>query len=95
MKDHDPMSRPILKLRDNFMETSIDDEIVVMELDKGTFFSLTGTSLSIWGALDDELDHDALLARLAGEFGVVADDIAQDVDDFLGQLRDAGLITGG
>lgn len=88
------MSRPISKLRDNFMEAPIDDEIVVMDLAKGTFFSLTGTSLAIWAALDEEPARDALLERLAGEFGVSSDAIASDVDAFLGQLREAGLISG-
>lgn len=88
------MSRPISKLRDNFMEAPIDDEIVVMDLAKGTFFSLTGTSLAIWAALDEEPARDALLERLAGEFGVASDSIASDVDAFLGQLREAGLISG-
>ena len=83
----------IVKRRDRFTEADIDDEIVVMRLDNGEFFSLSGTSAEIWRLIDGSRDRGALVAALAADF----DDesrIAADVDAFLVQLRETGLLAG-
>ncbi len=77
----------------HFTETTIDDEIVVMSLDSGDFFSLTGTAKSVWLALDAAFDRAGIIARLTDEFGAGADVIAGDVDAFLAQLSAAGLLV--
>jgi hypothetical protein len=77
----------------HFTEATIDDEIVVMSLDSGDFFSLTGTAKSIWLALDDLPDRAGIIARCADEFHAGTDAIAGDVDAFLAQLGAAGLLV--
>lgn len=87
------MTRVLTKARDRFTETEIDDEIVVMSLDSGDFFSLTGTARAIWDLLDQELDRDGLVAALAREYGVDPDPVGADVDAFLASLAAAGLLA--
>jgi len=84
----------LAKAAGQFTETEIDDEVVVMSLTSGDFFSLTGTARAIWLALDGQHDRAGLIAALAAEFGAEPDTIAPDVDDFLAQLSAAGLLTG-
>jgi pyrroloquinoline quinone biosynthesis protein D len=84
----------LAKAAGRFTETSIDDEIVVMSLDSGDFFSLTGTARAIWLALDGQHDRAGLINSLAADFGAGPDEIADDVDAFLAQLTAAGLLTG-
>lgn len=76
-----------------YAETAIDDEIVVMSLASGDFYSLTGVARDIWQRIDGKTDRDALVAALAGEYGVAAAIIGPDVDEFLAQLRGAGLLA--
>ena len=83
----------LAKAAGQFTETEIDDEVVVMSLTSGDFFSLTGTARAIWLALDGQHDRAGLIAALAAEFGAAPDAIAPDVDDFLAQLSAAGLLT--
>lgn len=83
----------LAKATDAFTETAIDDEIVVMSLADGDFFSLTGTARDIWQRLDGGLDRDGLVAAIAAEYGVAAADIGADVDAFLAQLRSAGMLA--
>ena len=83
----------ITKQIGQFTETDIDDEIVVMRLDNGEFFSLSGTSAAIWRMIDGQRDRAALLAALAFEFGASQASIAADVDEFLLQLEDLGLLA--
>jgi pyrroloquinoline quinone biosynthesis protein D len=81
------------KIPDRFSETRIDDEIVVMQLDSGVFFSLTGTAAAIWELIDGTRDRSAVLAMLARQFDGGATGIASEVDTFLAQLAEAGLVA--
>lgn len=83
----------ITKLVDRFTETDIDEEIVIMQLSSGEFFSLSETASAIWRLLDGYRDRAALIAALTEEFGIDPNLIAAEVDEFLLQLREAGLIA--
>ncbi len=89
------MTVPLRKNPQAFSETAIDGEVVLLNLNDGTFFSLTGTAAEIWPLIDGLRDRPALLADLAAEHGTTAEVIAADVDHFLAQLTDAGFIAAG
>lgn len=86
------MSAVLRKIPDRFSETRIDAEIVVMQLDTGVFFSLTGTAAAIWELIDGTRDRAALLIALATRFDCNATEIVPEVDAFLVQLAEAGLV---
>jgi hypothetical protein len=90
-----PLTGPISKRHDSFVETAIDDETVVMSLQSGDFFSLRGSAAAIWELLDGTRDRAAICAQLALEHTAQPDDIARDVDAFLNDLVSAGLIAAG
>lgn len=83
----------LTKRPDRFTETEIDDEIVVMHLDSGEFFSLTGTAAAIWRLIDGTRDRAALIHTLAAEFDGEERQVSTDVDEFLTQLRKIGLVS--
>ena len=81
------------KQSDRFTEADIDSEIVVMRLDNGEFFSLSGTSAAIWRLIDGKRDRAALLAALREQFDGAQTSITADVDEFLARLRETGLLV--
>lgn len=83
----------IRKRVDRFTETDIDEEIVIMRLSNGEFFSLSETSASVWRLIDGRRDRQALIAALSEEFDSEPGQIASDVDDLLRQLQDAELLA--
>ena len=83
----------ISKQLGRFSETEIDDEIVVMHLDTGEFFSLAGTAAATWRLIDGTRNRSALIAELASEFEADESEIAIDVDQFLERLREVGLLA--
>ncbi len=89
------MSKLITKSAASFSETAIDDEVVVMHLSSGEFFSLTGTGRALWLLIDGQRSRDAVLAAAAAQFGAEPAAIASDVDDFLAQLSAAGFLDAG
>lgn len=88
------MNTTLAKAADGFSETMIDDEVVVMNLESGDFFSLTGTAAAIWALIDGTRDRAELIADLAAQFACDAADITADVEGFLAELAAAGLLDG-
>lgn len=86
------MSQILVKAADRFSETAIDDEVVVMSLESGDFFSLTGTARAIWALIDGTRTRAALLTDLAESFGLAEAELVGDLDAFLVQLRAAGML---
>lgn len=82
------------KLIGQFSETTVDDEVVVMHLGTGDFFSLKDSAKAIWEHIDGVRSRDAIIADLARDYGVTGEQIAPQVDEFLLRLSDAGLLAG-
>lgn len=89
------MNAVLSKLAGNFSETAIDDEIVVMNLASGDFFSLTGTARAIWLLVDGTRDLTAVTAALAADYGADPDAIGPEVAGFVAELEAAGLVGRG
>ena len=87
------MNTAIRKATENFSETAIDDEIVVMSLASGDFYSLTGTAREIWLLIDGARDRAALIDQLCATYDTPAATVAEDVDAFLADLGGAGLLV--
>lgn len=85
------MTVPLRKLTDAFSETAIGDEIVVMSLSSGDFFSLEDTGRAIWLLIDGTRDEAGVLAALAEQYGGDVD--RGEVVQFLTALCDAGFLA--
>jgi pyrroloquinoline quinone biosynthesis protein D len=89
------VTQPLIKQSARFSETVIDDEVVVMSLESGDFFSLTGTARDIWMLIDGTRDRAVLLSQLAARYECPEAEIAEDINAFLEQLNQAGLLGAG
>lgn len=83
----------IRKLAGNFTEADIDDEIVIMRLDNGELLSLADTAAAVWRLIDGRRGEEALVEALAAEFAADKAQIADDVRDLLGELKEARLVA--
>lgn len=83
----------LVKRTERFAETEVDDEVVVMRLDNGDFFSLAGTAAATWRLIDGTRNRAALVTALTTEFDGDEAEIAADVDEFLVKLREMGLLA--
>ena len=84
----------ITKQADRFTEADIGEEIVVMRLDNGEFFSLSGTAAAIWRLIDGKRDRTALRDLLAAQFDGDASTMAADMDTFLAELKEMEILGG-
>ena len=70
----------------------IDGEGVIMNLKSGNYYSVRGTAVSLWTALEQGLGTSGLVAELAAVYDADAAVIEQDVLGFIDKLCEEGLI---
>lgn len=71
---------------------TIDGEAVIINLERGIYFSIRGTGLSIWTDLLNGVGIDAVADRLKSSYGSTGADITADARRFLDRLVDEGLV---
>jgi hypothetical protein len=84
---------PELKLRHAGVAwKEVDGEVVALDEQGAVYLAANAAGAVIWRALADGTTHAALVAGLVDEFGVATDRASADVDAFLADLRERGLL---
>ncbi|MEP7316317.1 MAG: PqqD family protein [Sphingomicrobium sp.] len=83
----------LTKQNDRLTETEIDDEIVVMHLDTGEFYSFTGTAAAIWRLIDGTRCGAEVAGSLSNDYDRGKTDISIEVDQFIAELKELGLVA--
>ena len=90
----DPTLKPQMRVRriDKVLDADIDDETVVMDIDKGRYFGFNKTGTRIWSLLAEPMVIRDLCDHLTAEFNVPPEQCEPEVFDFLGSLLTRGLL---
>jgi hypothetical protein len=84
-----------LKLRDGGVSwRTIDEEIVVLDLERSSYLSLNPTGSVLWRKLDSGTTVEELVEELMREFDVDRAVASADVDAFLRACREQHLLAG-
>lgn len=76
------------------MHETIDNEVVVVNLTTGAYYSFDGTGARIWSWIDGSRTAEALIHAAQASFGGDPDTIAAAVGAFVDQLRAEQLVAG-
>ena len=71
----------------------LHDELVMMDLDSGKYFSLNGVATRIWDLLEKPLDIDSLCGILAGEYDVDEANCHSAVEEYLKEMIRLELVS--
>ncbi|MGD0546292.1 MAG: PqqD family protein [Terracidiphilus sp.] len=74
------------------LSTELDQETVLMSIDAGAYYGLKGTAQSIWEKLATPLTFSALVDCLVKEFQITPEACAEDLQRFLAELEEEGLL---
>ncbi len=85
------MLRRIRKSPAKFLASDVDGELILVHADSGAFFSLSGTGLAIWQALDHSNDPAAIVQTLLDSYDVDHDQCERSLAEFSGRLVEAGF----
>lgn len=73
--------------------TEIDGEIVMMDVDSGSYFNLDAIGSDIWRRLEQPVTVADLCDGLAADYAADLETIRRDVLALLGQMTEKGLVT--
>jgi len=69
-----------------------DDEVVIINLDTGTYYSVEGVAAEVWTRIDGETVQD-IVDDLSSRYGTPEQGVAPSVMRFLNELQTEGLIV--
>jgi hypothetical protein len=72
---------------------TIDHEVVIINLDSGTYYSLEGTGEQIWALLAEGSPSEAVVTALRGTYEVDPDELATAVEEFVEELLAESLVV--
>lgn len=83
----------VLKRRSDLVAADMDGEAVMIDIESGQYFGLTGIGPHLWDALEQPRSVAELIAGVRDAFAVGPDDpVDTDVTKFLRDLRDKKLV---
>jgi hypothetical protein len=75
------------------LASEMGKETVMLDVQKGAYFGMDAIGSIIWGMLESPIRIADLCAALQTQFAVPAQECQRDVLEFLGQLREQGLLN--
>ena len=82
-----------LSLRgDDLAWRTVDDELIAIDVRDSTYLSANNSGLLMWNALSAGTTREELTASLVAEYGIDAETASQDVEAFLANLKERGLL---
>ena len=70
----------------------LDDELVMMDIDKGKYFALNPVATRIWELLEDPVTLQDICRQLMDEYDVPEDQCTREVDEYLKEMIKKGLV---
>jgi uncharacterized secreted protein with C-terminal beta-propeller domain len=71
----------------------LGDELVVVNLESDTIYTLNETAAIVWEMLQNGSDVDDIRARLSTDYNVAHETVYQELMQALTKLRDFGLVS--
>ena len=82
------------ELSGHLLHDAIDDEVIVIDLTTGTYYSLRGSAAEVWGMVKGSpgTSYKEIAGALAVRYQPNGHDVEAAVTQFLGQLQEEGLV---
>lgn len=82
----------VVSRRNDIDTTDLNGEIVMMDLEKGRYFSLNGVGSRIWEIIESPIEINKIVDCLLEEYDVNRNECEENVLEFLDKLDDANII---
>ena len=81
-----------LQLGRNHVATSIGAETAVMSIKRGRYYAVGAVAERIWQMLETPISPREIIEKLLEEYDITAEQCGREVDGFLNELIDEGLV---
>ncbi|MDR9388707.1 MAG: PqqD family protein [Balneolaceae bacterium] len=79
--------------KQHLLAAPIDDELVLLHVDKGQYYNLKGVGPDLWNRLETPHSVDELVEWVCEEYDVAKDVATADVQSFLSELLEVEAIV--
>jgi hypothetical protein len=87
-------SYKLYRVHPKVVRECFEDEVVIINLENGNYYSLNGTGAQIWKELESSGIAEAVAAALVARYEAPETTIRHAVESFIRQLEEQGLIIG-
>ena len=77
---------------EEFITSTVDNELVMMSLEKGTYYGLDAIGSQIWENIATPITIEALCQKLVAQFEVNPEECQTDVLAFLNELHQEAMV---
>lgn len=78
---------------EDMLGAAVGDELLMMSIEKGSYFSLNSVAARIWELLEQPCTLDELVDSLMQEYDVPAATCREETVRFLAALRERGMLA--
>jgi len=82
-----------LKRNADLIVASVDDELVMLSVEKGQYFGVAGVGPRIWELLESVDTENDIVVSILREYEVDETTCRRDVRDFLDRMIEMGLVV--
>jgi hypothetical protein len=82
-----------IKRGEDYVFNEVDGELVMMNIETGSYASMNETGKSIWEALEENKSVESVLNTLTEEYDISLETAQKDVVPFLDQLIEQKIIV--
>ena len=72
---------------------TIDGETVILNLDKGNYYSLVGMGVNIWGFIEKDTTMGSIIEKISNNYQGERGDIDVAINKFVSELMHEGLVV--
>ncbi len=87
------MQQRQLRMSDDIVSAQVDSGLVLLNLQTGEFYGLEETSVRFWELLSTTGSIEGTARQIAEEYDADPTEVEADLEAFIVQLKDAGLLT--
>jgi Coenzyme PQQ synthesis protein D (PqqD) len=86
------MTKKLILRQDDLAWRTVEDELIAIDVRESTYLTANDSGRLLWGALANGATSEELAARLVDAFAIDPAAAQADVETFLGDLRERGLL---
>lgn len=78
---------------DKVVHETIEDEVIIINLDTGTYYSLLDTGTAVWRGLEQGASRQSIVTALANHYGVARGTVTEAVDSLIEELISEEIVV--
>ena len=81
-----------IEISSDILTQEVSGETVILDLNSESYFGLDEIGTRIWQLIQEQKDLKSVTATMLNEYDVEEKQLAEDIEDLLAKLDEAGLI---